>query len=139
MTLRETPPFRDDFAFLAEAVDPGVTAKLTIPSPSMVHYRGVRAAIDPGEDEFWGNLSAAYAVRVRRVAELGCRYLQLDATGLACSATTRPDAVHGDGRADHGDHGAGQQHAGGAPGDHRHGQQPPRDAAHDRGGGHHAA
>ncbi|GID29185.1 5-methyltetrahydropteroyltriglutamate--homocysteine S-methyltransferase [Paractinoplanes brasiliensis] len=79
--------FGDDFAFLRSVVDPGVTAKLTIPSPSMVHYRGGRAAIDPAvypdEDQFWADLSAAYAEQVRRVAELGCRYLQLDDTSLA--------------------------------------------------------
>src|SRR3954468_19261264 len=84
--LRETI-FGDDFAFLAATVDPEVTAKLTIPSPSMVHYRGGRAAIDPAvypdEDRFWADLSAAYAEQVRRVAELGCRYLQLDDTSLA--------------------------------------------------------
>ena len=79
--------FGDDFAFLADTVDSDVTAKLTIPSPSMVHYRGGRAAIDPAvypdEDQFWADLSAAYAEQVRRVAELGCRYLQLDDTSLA--------------------------------------------------------
>ncbi len=84
--LRETI-FGDDFAFLASAVEPGVTAKLTIPSPSMVHYRGGRAAIDPAvypdEDQFWADLSAAYAEQVRRVSALGCRYLQLDDTSLA--------------------------------------------------------
>jgi 5-methyltetrahydropteroyltriglutamate--homocysteine methyltransferase len=84
--LRETI-FGEDFAFLNSVVEPGVTAKLTIPSPSMVHYRGGRAAIDPavyaGEEQFWADLSAAYAEQVRRVAELGCRYLQLDDTSLA--------------------------------------------------------
>ena len=84
--LRETI-FGDDFTYLASTVDPGVTAKLTIPSPSMVHYRGGRAAIDPavypGEDAFWADLSAAYAEQVRQVAALGCRYLQLDDTSLA--------------------------------------------------------
>jgi 5-methyltetrahydropteroyltriglutamate--homocysteine methyltransferase len=84
--LQETI-FGDDFSFLAGAVEPGVTAKLTIPSPSMVHYRGGRAAIDkavyPDEEQFWADLSAAYAEEVRRVAELGCRYLQLDDTSLA--------------------------------------------------------
>jgi methionine synthase II (cobalamin-independent) len=86
VSLRETI-FGDDFAFLAETVDPGVTAKLTIPSPSMVHYRGGRAAINPAvypdEEQFWSDLSAAYAEQVRRVAALGCRYLQLDDTSLA--------------------------------------------------------
>jgi 5-methyltetrahydropteroyltriglutamate--homocysteine methyltransferase len=63
------------------------TPKLTIPSPSMVHYRGGRAAIDPSVyadiDEFWNDLSAAYAEQVRRIAELGCTYLQFDDTSLA--------------------------------------------------------
>ena len=79
--------FGDDFTFLASVVEPGVTAKLTIPSPSMVHYRGGRAAIDPAvypdEEQFWADLSAAYAEQVSRVAGLGCRYLQLDDTSLA--------------------------------------------------------
>jgi len=79
--------FGDDFAFLKSVVDPGVTPKLTIPSPSMVHYRGGRAAIDPAvysdEEEFWADLSAAYAQQVRAVADLGCTYLQLDDTSLA--------------------------------------------------------
>jgi 5-methyltetrahydropteroyltriglutamate--homocysteine methyltransferase len=84
--LQETI-FGDDFAFLKSVVGPGQTAKLTIPSPSMVHYRGGRAAIDPAvypdEERFWADLSAAYASQVRRVAELGCGYLQLDDTSLA--------------------------------------------------------
>jgi 5-methyltetrahydropteroyltriglutamate--homocysteine methyltransferase len=79
--------FGQDFAFLQEAVGEGITAKLTIPSPSMVHYRGGRAAIDPAvypdEEQFWADLSAAYAEQVRRVAGMGCRYLQLDDTSLA--------------------------------------------------------
>jgi 5-methyltetrahydropteroyltriglutamate--homocysteine methyltransferase len=79
--------FGDAFSFLAQTVEPDVTAKLTIPSPSMVHYRGGRAAINPAvypdEEQFWADLSAAYAEQVRRVAALGCRYLQLDDTSLA--------------------------------------------------------
>jgi len=81
------PIFGDDFAFLKSIVEPDQTAKLTIPSPSMVHYRGGRAAIDPAvypdEDQFWADLSAAYAQQVRALAELGCTYLQLDDTSLA--------------------------------------------------------
>ena len=61
--------------------------KLTIPSPSMVHYRGGRAAIDedvyPEMDEFWADLTSAYAEQVRRLDELGCTYLQFDDTSLA--------------------------------------------------------
>ncbi|GGF33462.1 5-methyltetrahydropteroyltriglutamate--homocysteine S-methyltransferase [Marmoricola endophyticus] len=81
--------FGDDFAFLRDTVHEAGsgTAKLTIPSPSMVHYRGGAAALDrevyPDEDEFWADLSSAYAEQVRRVAELGCTYLQLDDTSLA--------------------------------------------------------
>ena len=61
--------------------------KLTIPSPSMVHYRGGKAAIDravyPDIDEFWADLTAAYREQVRRLGELGCTYLQFDDTSLA--------------------------------------------------------
>jgi 5-methyltetrahydropteroyltriglutamate--homocysteine methyltransferase len=78
--------FADDFGFLAQTAT-RATPKLTIPSPSMVHYRGGRAAIDedvyPEVEKFWGDLTAAYAEEVRRLGELGCRYLQFDDTSLA--------------------------------------------------------
>src|SRR5262249_59297459 len=61
--------------------------KLTIPSLSMVHYRGGRSAIDesvyPDLDPFWADLAKTYAEEVRRLYDLGCRYLQLDDTSLA--------------------------------------------------------
>jgi 5-methyltetrahydropteroyltriglutamate--homocysteine methyltransferase len=79
--------FGDAFRFLASIAGPGITPKLTIPSPSMVHYRGGRAAIDksvyPDEEQFWADLSAAYAAQAQQVYDLGCRYLQLDDTSLA--------------------------------------------------------
>jgi len=79
--------FGDAFAFLKEVAAGDQTPKLTIPSPSMVHYRGGRAAIDeavyPDLDAFWNDLTAAYAEQVRRVGELGCTYLQFDDTSLA--------------------------------------------------------
>jgi 5-methyltetrahydropteroyltriglutamate--homocysteine methyltransferase len=80
--------FGDDFAFLRDTVgDSGVTPKLTIPSPSMVHYRGGRASIDdalyPEMDAFWADLTAAYAEEVRRLGAAGCTYLQFDDTSLA--------------------------------------------------------
>jgi 5-methyltetrahydropteroyltriglutamate--homocysteine methyltransferase len=78
--------FGDDFRFLRETVKANV-AKLTIPSPSMVHYRGGRAAIDPRVypdlDSFWVDLVAAYRDEVRLLGELGCTYLQFDDTSLA--------------------------------------------------------
>ncbi len=82
----DEPIFADHFRFLA-SLTTTATPKLTIPSPSMVHYRGGTAAIDrtvyPDVDEFWSDLSAAYAAQVRAMGELGCRYLQLDDTSLA--------------------------------------------------------
>jgi methionine synthase II (cobalamin-independent) len=79
--------FGDAFRFLRGVASSTQTPKLTIPSPSMVHYRGGRAAIDrsvyPELEEFWSDLTAAYAEQVRRIADLGCTYLQLDDTSLA--------------------------------------------------------
>jgi 5-methyltetrahydropteroyltriglutamate--homocysteine methyltransferase len=78
--------FADDFRYLQSVVKTAMP-KLTIPSPNMVHYRGGPAALDPAVypdiEEFWADLAAAYAEEVRRLAELGCRYLQLDDTSLA--------------------------------------------------------
>jgi 5-methyltetrahydropteroyltriglutamate--homocysteine methyltransferase len=83
----ERPIFAEDFAFLRDTVAPGQTPKLTIPSPSMVHYRGGAASIDPGVYPdiagFWSDLSAAYAAQVKAVYDLGCRYIQFDDTSLA--------------------------------------------------------
>ncbi len=82
----DEPIFGRDFAFLQSVVSSG-TPKLTIPSPSMVHYRGGPAAIDtavyPDEDQFWADLSAAYARQVAGIADMGGTYLQLDDTSLA--------------------------------------------------------
>jgi 5-methyltetrahydropteroyltriglutamate--homocysteine methyltransferase len=78
--------FGDDFAFLKDTVTKNVP-KLTIPSPSMVHYRGGKASIDEGVypdlDSFWADLTAAYREQVQRLGELGCTYLQFDDTSLA--------------------------------------------------------
>jgi 5-methyltetrahydropteroyltriglutamate--homocysteine methyltransferase len=80
--------FGDDFDFLRGTADPSTqTAKLTIPSPSMVHYRGGAAAIDPSvypdKDEFWADLTSAYSDQVKAIAGQGCTYLQFDDTSLA--------------------------------------------------------
>src|SRR3954471_15040541 len=52
--------FSEDFDFLQTVAGDGQTPKLTIPSPSMVHYRGGAAAIDPSvypdKDGFWNDL-----------------------------------------------------------------------------------
>ena len=79
--------FAEAFTFLRDHAREGQTPKLTIPSPSMVHYRGGDSALDPAAypdpDLFWEDLSAAYRAQVQGVYELGCRYLQLDDTSLA--------------------------------------------------------
>jgi 5-methyltetrahydropteroyltriglutamate--homocysteine methyltransferase len=78
--------FAEAFRYLQSVVSTAVP-KLTIPSPSMVHYRGGRAAIDedvyPDLDAFWSDLTSAYAAEVRGLHDLGCRYLQFDDTSLA--------------------------------------------------------
>jgi 5-methyltetrahydropteroyltriglutamate--homocysteine methyltransferase len=80
------PIFAEHFRYLQSQVTTAMP-KLTIPSPSMVHYRGGRAAIDPEVypdlDGFWDDLIAAYQEEVRQLAALGCTYLQLDDTSLA--------------------------------------------------------
>ena len=83
----EKPIFGEDFAFVQSLVSDDVTAKLTIPSPSMVHYRGGSAAIDrsvyPEIDDFWSDLTSAYADEVRAIYDQGGRYMQFDDTSLA--------------------------------------------------------
>jgi 5-methyltetrahydropteroyltriglutamate--homocysteine methyltransferase len=78
--------FGEHFDFLKSVVKRG-TPKLTIPSPSMIHYRGGRASIDertyPQMEEFWRDLSAAYAQEIAELGRRGCTYLQLDDTSLA--------------------------------------------------------
>ena len=78
--------FGDDFQAL-KAMTTAATPKLTIPSPSMVHYRGGRAAIDEGVypdlAPFWEDLADAYAAEIEALGALGCTYLQLDDTSLA--------------------------------------------------------
>ncbi|MHB1570990.1 MAG: 5-methyltetrahydropteroyltriglutamate--homocysteine S-methyltransferase [Solirubrobacteraceae bacterium] len=79
--------FADDFRFLAAAAGAGVTPKLTIPSPNMVHYRSGRAALNPEVypelEPFWEDLTAAYRAEIAGLAQIGCEYLQLDDTSLA--------------------------------------------------------
>ncbi|WP_300297508.1 5-methyltetrahydropteroyltriglutamate--homocysteine S-methyltransferase [Ferrovibrio sp.] len=63
------------------------TPKMTIPSPSVLHFRSGRNAISrdlyPNLDEFFRDLGQAYKKAVQDFAAAGCRYLQLDETNLA--------------------------------------------------------
>jgi 5-methyltetrahydropteroyltriglutamate--homocysteine methyltransferase len=85
ITLEHTI-FGDAFSYLREQATTA-TPKLTIPSPSMVHYRGGRASIDesvyPDMERFWDDLTGAYAEEIKRLGALGVTYLQLDDTSLA--------------------------------------------------------
>jgi 5-methyltetrahydropteroyltriglutamate--homocysteine methyltransferase len=77
--------FGDHFSFLKSVSH--VIPKLSIPSPSMMHYRGGRAAIDesvyPDLGEFWHDLGRVYAAEIEKLGRLGCTYLQIDDTSLA--------------------------------------------------------
>lgn len=79
-------PMLDHFRFLRDHVT-GATPKMTIPSPSVLHFRGGRKAIGesvyPRLDDFYDDLGRAYNRAIHAFAEAGCRYLQLDETNLA--------------------------------------------------------
>jgi len=78
-------PHLAHFRFLASCTDR--VAKMTIPSPSMLHYRGGRKAIDPTAylkmEDYYADLGRAYAKAIRAFYDAGCRYLQLDDTSLS--------------------------------------------------------
>ncbi|MDI3305512.1 MAG: 5-methyltetrahydropteroyltriglutamate--homocysteine S-methyltransferase [Acetobacteraceae bacterium] len=79
-------PFVEDFKFVAANAG-GAVPKQTIPSPSVLHFRGGRRAVDthtyPEMEGFFTDLGAAYADAVRAFADAGCRYLQLDEVNIA--------------------------------------------------------
>lgn len=78
-------PMVEHFRFVKDHTD--LVAKQTIPSPSVLHFRGGRKAVSeelyPDLDEFFADLGSAYAGAVADFAAAGCRYLQLDETNLA--------------------------------------------------------
>jgi 5-methyltetrahydropteroyltriglutamate--homocysteine methyltransferase len=78
-------PMIEHFKFLKAHTR--ATPKMTIPSPSVVHFRygrnGVPPSIYPDMDEFYRDLGATYRRAVRAFADAGCRYLQLDEVNLA--------------------------------------------------------
>ena len=84
--LRRTRPIAGpDFDFLKSVTKQ--TPKLCIPSPTMVHFRGGRGAIDraayPDMEEFFADLARVYREEIADLAARGCTYLQLDDTNLA--------------------------------------------------------
>ena len=81
-----------DFEYLKSQVstfgNPGLTPKVTIPSPTMLHFRGGRAGIsrqaypelDPA---FYDDVARAYGEELQSLADAGCTYVQMDDTNLA--------------------------------------------------------
>ena len=77
-----------DFEYLKSQVKAGLTPKVTIPSPTMLHFRGGRAGIsreaypelDPA---FYDDVALAYGQELQSLADAGCSYVQKDDTNLA--------------------------------------------------------
>src|SRR6476469_3517269 len=78
---------RADFEYLKSRVTAGHTPKVTIPSPTMLHFRGGRAGISrthyPDLEAFYQDVARAYGEELRSLADAGCTYVQMDDTNLA--------------------------------------------------------
>jgi len=78
-------PMVEHFRFLARNTN--LVPKMTIPGPSMLHYRGGRKMMNfgvyPDMDEFYADVGAAYNKAVHAFYDAGCRYLQLDDISFA--------------------------------------------------------
>jgi 5-methyltetrahydropteroyltriglutamate--homocysteine methyltransferase len=79
---------RADFDYLKSQVAAGLTPKVTIPSPTMLHFRGGRAGISrdayPELDPiFYDDVARAYGEELQSLFDAGCRYVQMDDTNLA--------------------------------------------------------
>ncbi|WP_280152202.1 5-methyltetrahydropteroyltriglutamate--homocysteine S-methyltransferase [Piscinibacter sp. XHJ-5] len=79
---------RADFEYLKGQVAAGRTPKVTIPSPTMLHFRGGRAGISREaypelEPAFYDDVAKAYGEELQSLYDAGCRYVQLDDTNMA--------------------------------------------------------
>ena len=89
-----THPMLDDFRFL-QSISGDAVAKMTIPSPSVLHFRGGRKVIDaqvyPDLKDYFDDLAQTYKDAINAFYAAGCRYLQLDDTVWAylCSEDQR--------------------------------------------------
>lgn len=87
-------PMLEDFRFL-KSVSGNAEPKMTIPSPSVLHFRGGAAAIDrnvyPDLNDYFDDLATTWRDAIRAFYDAGCRYLQLDDTVWAylCSDEQR--------------------------------------------------
>ena len=86
----------DNFKFLNGATKE--TAKITIPSPTMLHFRGGRKAISetayPDIDKFFDDVAKLYRDEIKALGDAGCKYVQYDDTNLAylCDPALREQA-----------------------------------------------
>jgi 5-methyltetrahydropteroyltriglutamate--homocysteine methyltransferase len=78
-------PMIDHFRFVKDNTDR--VAKITVPGPSMLHYRGGRKMMNmgvyPNMDDFYADVGRAYNKAVHAFYDAGCRYLQLDDISFA--------------------------------------------------------
>ena len=79
---------RADFEYLKSQVAAGLTPKVTIPSPTMLHFRGGRAGISKTaypelDPAFYDDVAKAYGDELQSLYDAGCRYVQMDDTNLA--------------------------------------------------------
>ena len=77
-----------DFNYLKSQVSKGCTPKVSIPSPTMLHFRGGRAGISRAaypelEPVFYQDVANAYGDELRSLSAAGCTYVQMDDTNLA--------------------------------------------------------
>jgi len=90
--------FVEDFGFLASIAR--AMPKITLPSPTVMHFRGGRGAIDadayPDIAAFYEDLARLYREEVRDLGKAGCRYLQIDEVNLAylCDPELRKQAAN---------------------------------------------
>ncbi len=93
----DTHPMIEHFRFLKDHTRQ--TPKMTIPSPSAVHFRDGREAVPeqiyPDINEFYRDLGQTYRKVVRAFADAGCRYLQMDEVNLTylCDPKLRQQVV----------------------------------------------
>ncbi len=82
---------RADFEFLKSHTRR--TPKVTIPSPTMLHFRGGRAGISeehyPDLEQFYEDTARAYGDELQSLSAAGCSYVQMDDTNLAYLCDTK--------------------------------------------------
>ena len=98
--IRHARPIQvDDFNYLRGQTQR--TAKVTLPSPTMLHFRGGRGAISRGAypdlEAFYDDVARAYREELLALARAGCTYVQMDDTNLAylCDGKMREGARGG--------------------------------------------